>query len=201
MFTGIITNMGIVHDVIGHLDKTFLIQTNYNINHIKIGSSVACSGVCLTVFDTDNNLLKFDVSAETLSKTTLNSWAIGTKINLEQALKIGDELGGHCVTGHVDDVAVVHTLTQDARSWNIEIIPPENLLPFIASKGSITLDGISLTVNHITDTSFHVNIIPHTYQVTTAHEWIKGTKLNLEIDMMARYAVHYFKTLPPSLLK
>ena len=123
---------------------------------------------------------------------------IGTKVNLEHALKMGDELGGHWVTGHVDGTALIHDITQDARSWQIEIIPPQEYLPFIASKGSITLDGISLTVNNVTDTSFYVNIIPHTYHATTAHTWTKGTKLNLEIDMMARYAVRYFKTMIPS---
>ena len=196
MFTGIITDIGTIQNIIPHndgLDKTIFVQTHYDTGLIKLGDSVACSGVCLTVTDIQNDILSFDVSNETLSKTTLNHWHIGTKINLEQAMRVGDSLGGHHVTGHIDCMAVLTDMVTDGDSWRLTITPPVSFIKYLAPKGSVALDGTSLTINHTTDTVFDVNIIPHTQKHTIIQNYKVGQQINLEIDVTARYIVHYLQ--------
>lgn len=191
MFTGIITDKGLitsVDDTRG--DKRFYIKISYALDKIDIGASIACSGCCLTVidFDKENNAFGVDVSAETLSKTTLGQWELGTTINLERSLKLGDELGGHMVSGHVDDVAEIVSIIEEGDSRRLKIKVPDNFARFIAPKGSVALDGVSLTVNEVDGTIFGVNIIPHTWDVTTLGQRKNGDLVNLEVDIMARYA-------------
>ena len=193
MFTGIITDIGEIHSVTGNTDKSFSVLTKYHLDKINLGDSIACSGVCLTVTSKENNLLHFDVSNETLSKTTLDGWQVGTLLNLEKALSVGDQIGGHHVTGHVDCTAEVTNIFQDARSWVIHIAAPKEFLPYLAPKGSVAIDGISLTINETTDDIIMLNIIPHTWENTIISNYHVSKKVNLEIDMMARYIAHYIK--------
>lgn len=195
MFTGIITDIGYVIGVAKNGDMLARISTNHDIKNLATGASVSCAGVCLTVLDKGwsdgNDWFTAQVSDETISKTTLKNWKIGTKINLERALKVGDELGGHFVTGHVDAVAKVLNYTRVKDSMVLEIQIPKGLAQFIARKGSVTLDGTSLTVNNVYDSSFEVNIIPHTQKWTTLGDVQIGDLLNLEIDPIARYIERY----------
>lgn len=188
MFTGIITHIG----EIARIDKDrgdwrVFVKTDMDGADIAIGASIACSGCCLTVVSKENGELAFDVSAESLSKTIIGSWAVGTKINLERSLKMGDEMGGHIVSGHVDALAEIESIEQEGDSHRVRIVVPEEFERFIASKGSITLDGISLTVNDVQGRRFGVNIIPHTWTHTTFGQRKVGDKMNMEIDMLARY--------------
>ncbi len=188
MFTGIITDMGTVlrvDDTRG--DKRFEIGTSWDMSDVPMGASIACSGCCLTVIAKTKNSFSVDVSAETLSKTNLGQWEQGTRINLESSLKFGDELGGHLVSGHVDGLAEIVSITRDGDSHRLKIRAPQDLKQFIAPKGSIALDGISLTVNEVDDDVFGINIIPHTWDVTTIGARKVGDKINMEIDMLARY--------------
>jgi riboflavin synthase len=191
MFTGIITDIGTVTHLQRQGDTRLHISTAYPVEKIDLGASIACSGVCLTVVGrgVQDNLgwLAFDASTETLSRTVLVDWTVGTRVNLERALKVGDELGGHIVSGHVDGIAEIIAMRPDGGSMRFDIRLPENLKRYVAEKGSIALDGVSLTVNEVIDDVFGVNIIPHTQAVTTVGSWAVGTKLNVEIDMMARY--------------
>ena len=191
MFTGIITDLGRVRAVEARGDTRLTIETGYDTGAIDIGASIACSGVCLTVVDKGPNWFAADVSAETLSKTTLGGWTPGTEVNLERALKLGDELGGHLVAGHVDGVAEVRARAEEGDSLRLAFTAPEALMPFIAGKGSVTLDGVSLTVNRVEDAPgggrFEINIIPHTAVLTTLGSCAPGTRVNLEIDLLARY--------------
>ncbi len=192
MFTGIVTDLGSVREVIGGGDRRFLFQTGYDHETIDLGASIACSGACLTVVDKGTGWFAADVSAETLDKTTLGSWRPGTGVNFERALKVGDELGGHLVTGHVDGIARVVAKTAEGDSTRLQFSPPPDLLATIAEKGSVTLDGVSLTVNEVVDQAddggrFGVNIIPHTTEVTTLGRLSPGDFVNLEIDLLARY--------------
>lgn len=164
-----------------------VIETGLDLAGTKLGASIACSGCCLTVVEKDAKSFAVDVSAESLSKTTIGTWGEGTKINLEPALKMGDELGGHIVSGHVDGLAVIKAIDKDGDSYRFKIEAPEALSSFIAPKGSITLDGISLTVNEVEGNIFGVNIIPHTLENTTLGLKAVGDSLNIEIDMLARY--------------
>lgn len=191
MFTGIITDIGIINNISYIPDMIISLKTNYEHETITIGASIACNGICLTVIEKDNNGLKFCLSNETRTKTTAKNWFVGQSLNLERALKIGDELGGHIVTGHVDDIGTVLSITKDDGSMNVKISAPTNIMRFIAPKGSICCDGISLTVNQVTDTYFHVNIIPHTQHATNWKLLQIGDAVNLEIDMMARYMARY----------
>lgn len=189
MFTGIIQTMGEVvriDDTRG--DPRFYIQSDIDLSKIDIGASVCHAGCCLTVIEKDGDVFAVDVSAETLSKTTLGEWKQGTKINLETSLKVGDELGGHIVSGHVDGVATIASITTEGDSHRLVIDAPHDLAKFIAQKGSVALDGISLTVNAVNDNQFDINIIPHTWDVTTLGQKNEGDVLNIEIDLMARYA-------------
>ncbi len=188
MFTGIITDVGTVtrvDDTRG--DKRFEITTNWDMTDVPMGASIACSGCCLTVIAKTKNSFSVDVSAESLSKTNLGSWVEGTKINLESSLKFGDELGGHLVSGHVDGLATLLSITPDGDSFRLKIRAPQDLKQFIAPKGSIALNGISLTVNEVEDDVFGINIIPHTWDVTTMGQSKAGDAINMEIDMLARY--------------
>jgi riboflavin synthase len=191
MFTGIITDLGriteVANPVPGAADRRFRIATKFRMAEVAMGASIACNGCCLTVMQKGPDWFDVDVSGETLSKTTLGVWAVGTKINLERSLKAGDELGGHIVSGHVDGVAEVTSIRDDGASKRYTIRPPQALAKYVAAKGSVALDGVSLTVNEVDDTSFGVNIIPHTQAETTFGALKQGDRLNMEIDVLARY--------------
>lgn len=187
MFTGLITDIGEIRDVERDVDARFVIGTHYDMSAVAIGASIACSGACLTVVEKGPDWFSVDVSAETLSCTTLGEWEAGRRINLEQSLRLGAELGGHLVQGHVDGVAPVTDRRPDGESVRFEFEAPTEFSRFIAKKGSISLDGISLTVNEVADRRFGVNIIPHTAQQTTLGTTEVGQKANLEVDLLARY--------------
>lgn len=192
MFTGIITDIGEVLSVEQRGDLRARIGTSYDIDGIDIGASIACDGVCLTVIAlgaAPRGWFDVEISAETVSKTNIgrNGWAPGKRVNLERALKVGDELGGHIVSGHVDGVAEVIALTPEGGSTRITLRAPEPLARFVASKGSVALNGTSLTVNEVQGREFGVNVIPHTQAVTTWGAVAVGDAVNLEIDTLARY--------------
>jgi riboflavin synthase len=187
MFTGIITDIGRVRTIEAGGDPRFVIETRHDAAKIALGASIACSGVCLTVTETGFDWFKVQVSAETLNLTTLGRWRAGTAINLELALKAGDELGGHIVSGHVDGVGRIVGRAGENDSIRYLIEVPVGLERFIARKGSITIDGVSLTVNEVEANRFGVNIIPHTQSQTTFGTAAIGDPVNLEIDMLARY--------------
>jgi riboflavin synthase len=187
MFTGIITDIGTVTARETRGDTRFQIRTAYDTGSIAIGASIACSGVCLTVVQKGADWFSVDVSAETLSRTTLGDWQPGAPVNLERSLKVGDELGGHIVSGHVDAVADVVDTRPDGDSLRVQFRAPDDLAGFIAEKGSVTIDGASLTVNSVQGAVFGVNLIPHTQAVTTLGRLKAGGKVNLEIDTLARY--------------
>jgi riboflavin synthase len=192
MFTGIVTDVGTVRSAEQRGDLRLAIATGYDLQTVDLGASIACSGVCLTVVDKGEDWFAVDVSAETISKTAADHWRQGAKLNLERALRLGDELGGHIVTGHVDAVAEVVGTCPEGDSTRIGLSVPKHLAPMIAPKGSITLDGASLTVNEVRDaedgsTHFAVNIIPHTAQHTTLGTVTAGRQLNVEVDVLARY--------------
>ncbi len=192
MFTGIITDIGTIETIEQRGDMRARIATAYDMATVDMGASIACSGVCLTVVDKADGWFAVDISAETLSKTAGALWTEAARLNLERALKLGDELGGHIVTGHVDGVGQVVSLDPEGDSQRIGIAAPAALAPYLAAKGSITLDGISLTVNAVADQpdgSVHVavNIIPHTAQMTTFGDLAIGRAVNIEIDVLARY--------------
>jgi riboflavin synthase len=187
MFTGIITDIGEVINVDKQGDTRIVIKTSYDTATIDIGASIACSGCCLTVTGKGAAIFAVQASAETLSRTTLGSWKEGTRINLERALKMGDELGGHIVSGHVDGVGDIVSIREEGDSKRFRFRIARQLARFIASKGSVTLDGTSLTVNEVDGLEFGVNIIPHTQAVTTWGYAREGDRVNVEIDMLARY--------------
>ncbi len=190
MFTGIITDIGRILSVERRGDTTARIATGYDTGGIDLGASIACDGVCLTVIATgpeEGGWFSVQFSAETLSKTTLGGWVPGRRVNLERALRVGDELGGHIVSGHVDGVAEVVALAPEGDSLRMRFRAPEALAGFIAPKGSIALNGTSLTVNEVEGTEFGVNLIPHTREVTTWGDVARGDPVNLEIDTLARY--------------
>ena len=188
MFTGLITDLGKLEDISKLTGRSLLeIQTNYKLSDILVGASIACNGCCLTVVRKKPQSIIFDVSNETLNCTSLSSWVVGEKINLEKSLKIGDELGGHLVSGHVDFCSQISKIEPDGDSLRFSFHMPRKYSTLIAKKGSITVDGISLTVNAVKDTEFEVNVIPHTYSVTTLGHKKEGQKVNVEIDLLARY--------------
>ena len=187
MFTGIITDLGRVRDMAVAGGQHIIIETAYDTGSIAIGASIACAGPCLTVVETGPGWFAVDVSAETLCRTTVGRWQTGGRINLERALCIGDELGGHLVSGHIDDVGEILSCRVDGKSVRMEIGAPAHLMKFIAEKGSITVDGVSLTVNGVTARQFGVNIIPQTLKATTLGQIDTGAAVNLEIDLLARY--------------
>ncbi|MDC7681895.1 riboflavin synthase [Asticcacaulis sp. BYS171W] len=196
MFTGIITDLGTVISIDRHEGGArFEVQTTYDLSTVDIGASIAHSGCCLTVVEKRGDRFFVDLSPETLSLTTLDTWQVGDRINLERALKVGDELGGHIVAGHVDGVGELISLIEDGDAYRLKIRVPRPLHRYIAPKGSIALDGISLTVNEVEDDVFGVAIIPHTWTHTTLSQKSVGDKLNLEIDLMARYAARWRETV------
>ncbi len=194
MFTGIITDLGRVRAVTAAGDTRLEISTAIAVAEMDIGASVACSGVCLTVIEKGADWFAAQVSAETLSRTTLGGWTAGTPVNLERALKVGDELGGHMVSGHVDGVGRLAARVPEGYSLRLVFEAPEELSRFIAAKGSITVDGVSLTVNDVNTDRFGVNIIPHTQEFTTLGKLAEGDGVNLEIDMLARYVARLHET-------
>ena len=192
MFTGIITDVGTIEAVEPRGDLRVRIATAYDMTGVAIGASIACSGACLTVVDKAPGWFAVDISGETQAKTAAGMWTAGRKLNLERALKVGDELGGHIVTGHVDAVATVVEVHAEGGSTRVSFAAPASVAPYIAPKGSICLDGVSLTVNEVAGTSeggvrFGVNVIPHTAEATTFGEMAVGREINLEIDVLARY--------------
>jgi len=187
MFTGLITDLGRVETVERRGDTRFRFATAYDVATIELGASIACSGTCLTVVDKGPGWFAVNASAETLSKTTLGSWSEGAKVNLERSLRVGEEMGGHIVTGHVDGTAKVVERRTEGDSIRFEFEMPKALERYVASKGAVALDGISLTVNEVEGNRFGINIIPHTQQATCFGDLRPGDEVNLEIDVLARY--------------
>ena len=191
MFTGIVTDIGEVRSAEQRGDLRLQIGTSYDLADVALGASIACSGVCLTVVDKGPDWFAVDVSGETVSRTAADLWRQGARLNLERAARLGDELGGHIVTGHVDAVGEVVEAIRDGDSTRIALEVPSALAGLIAAKGSITLDGVSLTVNEVSDDGgkcrFTINIIPHTAAHTTLGDLVTGRQLNVEIDVIARY--------------
>ncbi|MCF3593346.1 riboflavin synthase [Rhodobacteraceae bacterium LMO-12] len=187
MFTGIITDIGTIRVLEQRGDLRARIATAYDTSRVDIGASIACNGVCLTVVALGDDSFDVEISAETVSKTNLGGWAEGHRINLERALKVGDELGGHIVSGHVDGVAEIVAMKDEGDSTRLTFRAPEALARYIAPKGSVALNGTSLTVNEVSGCDFGINLIPHTQEVTTWGAAKPGDLVNLEIDTLARY--------------
>lgn len=189
MFTGIIESQGVIEKIAPQNgDWKVTIQTGkLDMSDVKIGDSIAANGICLTAIEITSNSYVADVSGETMSVTTAADWQVGTHVNLEKALRLQDRLGGHLVSGHVDGVGTIRQISQDGRSWRYEVEAPLGLCKYIAAKGSICINGISLTVNQVEGSIFGVNIVPHTRQETTIKEFEVGSKVNLEVDLLARY--------------
>lgn len=187
MFTGIVTDIGEVREIRPDGDTIFVIGTKLDTHDLALGASVACAGVCLTVIEHKDDLFAVQASAETLARSTLRNWRVGTRINLERALRAGDELGGHLVSGHVDAVAEIVERQPDGDSQRFVFRVPAAFAAAVAPKGSVTLDGVSLTVNEVKDNHFGVNIIPHTLAHTTFGAAQVGDRTNFEIDTLARY--------------
>ncbi len=191
MFTGIVTDIGRIEAADRQGDLRVRVSTAYETDGIDLGASVSCSGVCLTVVDKGPGWMAFDVSGETISRTAEGQWTAGRRLNLERALRLGDELGGHIVTGHVDGIGTVKDVHEEGGSHRVTIAAGPEIAPYVAPKGSITVDGVSLTVNDVRDTAegveFYLNIIPHTASITTFGDLKPGQAVNLEIDVLARY--------------
>ena len=195
MFTGIVTDVGRVRAVRDtDRDRRFEIESAYDLAGVDIGASIAHAGCCLTVVEKGAGWYAVEVSGETLSTTTLSDWTDGRRVNLERAARVGDELGGHIVSGHVDGVGEVLSVAEEGGSRRVRIRAPRPLHRFIASKGSVAVEGVSLTVNEVEDDVFGVNLIPHTWEVTTLGELRAGARVNLEIDMLARYLARWRET-------
>lgn len=193
MFTGIVSDVGTVVSAEQRADLRLTIRCNYDLSTVSLGASIACSGVCLTVVDKGRDRFAVDVSVETLSRTAPGLWREGAKLNLERPLRVGDELGGHFVTGHIDCIGDVVAASPEGGSTRIEVGVPGELAPLLAAKGSMALDGVSLTINEVVDDGddgrarFSVNIIPHTADCTTLGGMAVGRQLNVEADVLARY--------------
>ena len=195
MFTGIVSHIGIVNKISHPDDWELLVDVindnnshnDFDINSITIGASISCSGICLTLKKVSNNILFFDVSDETREKTNFSNWKVGSLINLEKSLKVGDELGGHFVYGHVDTTATVKSIKKINGSYKITFNINRDFLKYFASKGSVSVDGVSLTVNDVDKTYFTVNIVPYTWSHTSFKNYKTGTVVNIEIDILARY--------------
>ena len=187
MFTGLVTDIGKVKELVKQGDLKVVITTSYDTNFISMGASICCSGVCLTVVDKAEHWFAVEVSKETTDNTTVGSWKVGTAVNLERSLQLKDELGGHIVSGHVDGTAELMALEKEGDSHRLSLLVEPKLAKFIAPKGSITLEGVSLTVNSVEGNGFEVNIIPHTWENTSFKFLTTGNYLNIEIDVIARY--------------
>ena len=200
MFTGIVTAIGTIRSVEQRGDLRLVIATDLDLATAAIGASIACSGTCLTVVDKGTDWFAVDVSGETVARTATDRWTEASRLNLERSLRVGDELGGHIVTGHVDGVATVTRIEEDGDSWRVDFAVGAELAFQIATKGSITIDGVSLTVNTVTDTpdgaTFSVNLIPHTRNVTTLASLRMGSQVNVEVDILARYLARMRDRLP-----
>jgi riboflavin synthase len=196
MFTGIITDIGLLREIRPGGDTTFVIATKRDISDLAIGASIACAGVCLTVVERGDDCFAVQASGETLARSTLAQWRVGTRINLERALKAGDELGGHIVAGHVDAVAEIVERRTEGDSQRFAFRVPDAYAALIAPKGSVTLDGVSLTVNEVQGNRFGVNIIPHTLAETTFGTAQPGDKVNFELDTLARYVARLLGKSP-----
>jgi riboflavin synthase len=195
MFTGLVSDVGRVEKITrDEAGARIFVATVYDTSTVELGASIALSGACHTVTEIAPNKLAFFSSNETLARTTLGRWTEGTRINLERSLTLGQELGGHIVSGHVDGVGEVQDIRQDGDAWRIFFLAPKPLLRFIAEKGSIAVDGVSLTVNGADNDSFHVAIIPHTMEHTAFGDFKVGSRVNLEIDMLARYVKRLLET-------
>ncbi len=195
MFTGLVSDVGCVVDIQKSADGAQLdIETSYDVNGIEIGASISIAGACHTVVAMKPGQVSFDTSNETLARTTIGDWKIGDRINMERSLTLGAELGGHIVSGHVDGVGGVYERIRDGDAWRFSFTAPKPLLRFIAEKGSIAIDGVSLTVNGADDEGFHVTIIPHTLENTAFDALQIGSRVNLEIDMLARYVKRLLET-------
>ena len=195
MFTGIVTDVGRLRAVREtNRDLRFEVETSFDLSTIDMGASIGHAGCCLTIVEKGEGWFAVEISGETLSLTTLGAWKEGDPINLERAARVGDELGGHIVSGHVDGVGEVVSVESEGGSHRVKIRVPKPLHRFIAPKGSITVDGVSLTVNEVEDDVFGVNLIPHTWDVTTLGRLKPGVKVNLEIDMLARYLARWRET-------
>ncbi len=205
MFTGIVTDIGTITTAEQRGDLRLVISCGYDMDDVAMGASIACSGVCLTVVDKGRDAdgkgwFAIDASAETVSRTAPDQWRQGARLNLERALKLGEELGGHIVTGHVDGIAKVLSVTPEGESHRILFAAPPSIAPYIAAKGSVTIDGVSLTVNDVRDEGeeahFSINVIPHTWDVTTLNRLAPGVAVNVEIDVLARYLSRLKERLP-----
>jgi riboflavin synthase len=197
MFTGIVTDVGRVRHVEKRGDTHIVISTNYDVEAVDIGASIACSGICMTVVDkgsASDRWFAVTASGETLSKTTLGTWKVGDPVNLERPMRVGDEFGGHIVTGHIDGTAELVRVAAEGESTRMTFELPANISRFVAPKGSVALDGVSLTVNEVDGHRFGVNIIPHTFKVTTFGRAKPGWKVNVEIDLLARYVARLVKS-------
>ena len=195
MFTGIVTDVGRLRAVREtNRDLRFEVETSFDLSTIDMGASISHAGCCLTIVEKGDNWFAVEISGETVSLTTLGAWKEGDPINLERAARVGDELGGHIVSGHVDGVGEVVSIESEGGSHRVKIRVPRPLHRFIAPKGSITVDGVSLTVNEVEDDVFGVNLIPHPWDVTTLGRLAPGAKVNLEIDMLARYLARWRET-------
>ena len=195
MFTGIVTDVGRVKSVREtNRDRRFEIETAFDLATLDIGASVSHAGCCLTVVEKGLDWFAVEVSGETLALSTLDDWKEGRRVNLERAARVGDELGGHIVSGHVDGIGEVLSVESEGGSHRVRIRAPRPLHRFIAPKGSITVEGVSLTVNEVEDDIFSVNLIPHTWDLTTLGELKAGSRVNLEIDMLARYLARWRET-------
>ena len=195
MFTGIVTDIGRVRAVRQtERDRRYEIETAWDVAGIDLGASISHAGCCLTVVDRLDGAFAVEVSGETLDKTTLGRWAAGDRVNLERAARLGDEMGGHVVSGHVDGLGTVVSIERVGGSHKVVVEAPEPLHRYIAAKGSITVDGVSLTVNAVDGRRFDLNIIPHTWEATTLGALKVGDPVNLEIDMLARYLARWQET-------
>ena len=189
MFTGIIETVGeVVAKELreGDVKLTLKADESY-LEAVMLGDSIACNGVCLTVVDRTSNQFMLDVSVETLSLTTIGNWGVGSKVNLEQAMIASSRFGGHIVSGHIDRIGEIIDIADDARSWRMTVRVPKNIRQYIAKKGSICVDGVSLTINSVEDSEFSVNIVPHTLSHTIIGDYKLNQKVNIEIDTIARY--------------
>jgi riboflavin synthase len=187
MFTGIVTDIGTVRKIEKHGDTHIVIAAERNLTGVTIGASIACSGVCLTVVRKGAGWFALTASAETVAKTTIGQWRMGTRVNLERPLRVGDEFGGHIVGGHVDGLATLKSAKPEGESVRMLFTIPASLAKFVAPKGSVALDGVSLTVNEVKGARFGVNIIPHTLKATTLGRLDAGAKANFEADLLVRY--------------
>ena len=187
MFTGIATNYGLIKDIKEKTNSEYSIESDIDLSKVKIGSSIMCSGICLTVIKKKRKIFVVNISEETLNVTNAKNWKKGTKLNLENSLKVGDELGGHIVTGHIDDTTKLLEIRKLKKSSILLFKLPKNLKKYICKKGSIAIDGISLTVNDVEAKNFSVSIIPHTSEITTLGSIQTGDIVNIEIDILARY--------------